>query len=92
MVISYSRAFNSVVTSHKSTSNAGDCGSIPGLGRSSGGGLPTPVFVPGKSHGQRSLAGYSPWGSKELDITEQLSLHFSQKCSKTNYSEDIYFQ
>ena len=34
----------------------------------------------------------SPWGSKELDTTEQLSLHFSQKCSKTNYSEDIYFQ
>ena len=31
---------------------------------------PTPVFLPGKSHGQRSLAGYSPWGSKELDKTE----------------------
>ena len=34
---------------------------------------PTPVFLPGKSHGQRSLAGYSPWGRKELDTTEQLS-------------------
>ena len=34
---------------------------------------PTPVFLPGKSHGQRSLAGYSPWGCKELDTTEQLS-------------------
>ena len=32
---------------------------------------PTPVFLPGKSHGQRSLAGYSPWGLKELDMTEQ---------------------
>ena len=31
---------------------------------------PTPVFLPGESHGQRSLAGYSPWGCKELDRTE----------------------
>ena len=31
---------------------------------------PTPVFLPGKSHGQRSLADYSPWGRKELDTTE----------------------
>jgi len=35
---------------------------------------PTPVFLPGKSHGQWSLAGYSPWGRKELDRTEQLHL------------------
>ena len=35
---------------------------------------PTPVFLPGKSHGQRSLAGYSPWGPKELDMTEGLTL------------------
>ena len=34
---------------------------------------PTPVFLPGEFHGQRSLAGYSPWGLKELDMTEQLS-------------------
>ena len=34
---------------------------------------PTPVFLPGKSHGQRSQVGYSPWGHKELDITELLS-------------------
>ena len=49
--------------------NAGDTrdvGSIPGLGRFLGGGHgnPTPVFLPGESHGQRSLAGYSPWGCK----------------------------
>ena len=31
---------------------------------------PTPVFLPGKSHGQRSLAGYNPWGCKESDMTE----------------------
>ena len=32
--------------------------------------LPTPVFLPGDSHGQRSLEGYSPWGCKESDMTE----------------------
>ena len=35
---------------------------------------PTPVFLPRESHGQRSLVGYSPWGGKESDITEQLTL------------------
>ena len=30
----------------------------------------TPVFLPGEFHGQRSLAGYSPWGRKELDTTQ----------------------
>ena len=34
---------------------------------------PTPVFLPGESHGQSSLVGYSPWGCKELDMTEPLS-------------------
>ena len=38
---------------------------------------PTPVLLPGKSHGQRSLVGYSPWGRKESDTTEQL--HFTSK-------------
>ena len=33
---------------------------------------PTPVFLPGISHGWRSLVGYSPWGRKESDVTEQL--------------------
>ena len=38
----------------------------------------TPVFLPGEFHGQKSLMGYSPWGLKELDITEQLThTHFS---------------
>ena len=36
---------------------------------------PTPVLLPGKSHGQRSLVGYSPWGCKEQDTTEQI--HFT---------------
>ena len=34
-------------------------------------GIPTPVFLPREFHGQRSLAGYSPWGHKECDMTEQ---------------------
>ena len=38
---------------------------------------PTPVFLPGKSHGQSSLAGSSPWGCKELNMTEQLNLVFN---------------
>ena len=55
--------------------NAGDMrdmGLIPGSGRSPGGGNdnPTPVFLPGESHGQRSLAGYSPQGHKKSDTTE----------------------
>ena len=35
---------------------------------------PTPVFLPGESHWQRGLVGYSPWGHKESDTTEQLTL------------------
>ena len=40
---------------------------------------PTPVLLPGKSHGWRSVVGYSPWGHKELDTTEWLHFHFSDK-------------
>ena len=41
---------------------------------------PTPVLLPGKSHGWRSLVGCSPWGCKELDMTEWLHFHFSLSC------------
>ena len=37
---------------------------------------PTPVLLPGKSHGQRSLVGCSPWGREESDMTERLHFHF----------------
>ena len=48
-----------------------DSGSIPGLGRSPGKGNGNPLqYLPGKFHGQRSLAGYSPWGHKKSDTTE----------------------
>ena len=57
--------------------NARDVGLIPGSGKCPcrRKWQPTPVFLPGESHGQRSLAGYSPWGCKELDTTEQLSVY-----------------
>ena len=56
--------------------NAGDTGSVLGLVRSPWRRewQPTPVFLPEESHGQRSLVGYSPWGHKQLDMTEQLTL------------------
>ena len=38
---------------------------------------PTPVLLPGKSHGQRSLVGYSLWGREESDTTERLHFHFA---------------
>ena len=41
--------------------------------------LPTPLFWPGESHEQRSLAGYSPWGHKESDTTERQALLWSVK-------------
>ena len=55
-----------------SAGDTGDVGSVPELGRSPGGGKwqYTPVFLPEKSHGQRILAGYSPKGPKESDVTE----------------------
>ena len=60
--------------------NVGGQGSIPGSGRSpgEGNGTPTPILLPGKSHGWRSLVGYSPWGRKVSDTTERFtSLHFT---------------
>ena len=63
--------FNCVSASKESACNAGGLGSIPGLGRSpgEGKGYPTAVFWPGEFHGL-----YAPWGCKESDTTEQLSL------------------
>ena len=57
---------------------AGELGLIPGLRTSPWRRerLPTPVSLPGKFHGERSLVGYSPWDPKELDTTEWLTLSF----------------
>ena len=49
---------------------------VPRSGRS-GESLPTTAFLPGEFHGHRSLEGYSPWGRKESDMTEQLTLSLS---------------
>ena len=49
---------------------------------------PTPVLLPGESHGQRSLAGYRPWGRKESDTTERLTLSFFELLVK----EILHFQ
>ena len=57
----------------ESACKCGRRGSFPSLGRSSPWRRkwqPTPIFLPGESHGQRSLAGYSSWSSKESDTTE----------------------
>ena len=59
----------------ESACNVGDMGSIPGLGRSPGGGNGNRLQYSclENPHGQRGLVGYSPWGCKELDTTERLS-------------------
>jgi len=50
---------------------------------------PTPIFLPGKSHGQRSLAGYSPWGCKESDMAERF--HFLSLSTKSRTCHLIAF-
>ena len=61
--------------------DARDMGWIPGSGRSpgEGHGNPLPLFLPGESHAQRGLAGYSPWGHKESGMTELLILSLSKR-------------
>ena len=49
--------------------------------------LPTAVFLPGESHGHRSLAGHSPWGHKESDMTEQLTLSLFTFTAISKYHE-----
>ena len=68
------KGFSGSSDSKESSFNAGDLGSIPGLGRSPGGGHGNPLQYSWleNPHGQ-SLKGYSPWGCKESDMTERLS-------------------
>ena len=47
---------------------------------------PTPVLLPGKSHGWRSLVGCSPWGREESDTTERLHFHALEKAMATHVS------
>ena len=71
----------------ESAYNAGGLGSIPGLGRSPVGGHGNPFQYSCLENpsGQRSLAGYSLWGCKELDMTEQLSTQRMEKTSKYSW-------
>ena len=57
--------------------DARDTCSIPGLGRCPevGNWQSDPLFLPGESHEQKSLASYSPWGHKELDMTQYTHTH-----------------
>ena len=50
---------------------------------------PTPVLLRGKSHGQRSLVGYSSWGCEESDMTERLHFHFSLSCTGEGYGNPL---
>ena len=70
--VGYFKGFPGGSDSKESTLNVGDLGSIPGLGRSSGGGHGNPLQYSclENPQEQRSLAGYSPWGRKESDTTE----------------------
>ena len=51
---------------------------------------PTPVFLPGESHGQRSQAGYSPWSHKESDLTGQLSTNAPSYTSHRRFSKTLW--
>ena len=73
------------------TRDTGDMGLIPGVGR-----FPwrrkwqsTPVFLLGESHGQKSLAGCSPWGCKESDMTERLSVNTHKLCCTSPKNKDL---
>ena len=61
----------------ESALSVGDLSSIPGEGKSPGGGHGNPLWYSylENPHGQRSLVGYSPWHRKDLDMTERLSTH-----------------
>ena len=73
------------------TCNVGDLGLISGLGRSPGEGnrYPLQYSCLENLHGQRSLVGYSPWGRKESDMTEQLSLTHSLTFSKQKINRNV---
>ena len=83
-IINHCKGFPCGSAGKESACNVGDLGSIPGLGRSpgEGHGHPLQVFLPGESHGQRSLVGYSPWDRKESDTTERLHFHFQRMIKK----------
>ena len=90
-VVNVYKGFPGGSDSKASACNAGDLGSIPRVGK-----IPwrrkwqsTPVLLPGKFHGQRSLVGYSPWDCKELDMTEQLNFTYADDTTLKAESEEL---
>ena len=79
------QGFPDISVGKESACNAGEHGSIPGLGRSTGEGkkLPTPVFWPGELHGL-----YSPQGCKESDRTERVS-HNNREGAFSTQKEEV---
>ena len=77
LIFSWTFCYSRFTESKASACNVGEPGLIPGSGRFPWRRKwqPTPVLLPGESHGGRSLVGCSPWGLKELDMTERL--HFT---------------
>ena len=75
----------------ESACNARDLGSIPGLGRSPGGGHGNPLQYSslGNPHGRRNLAGYSPRSCKESETTEPLSTHMLEMNNLKTIKETI---
>ena len=53
---------------------------------------PTPVLLPGESHGERSLVGYNPWSWKESDTTDWLHFHFQEATVRTGHGTTDWFQ
>ena len=80
--------------SKESACNEGDPGSVPGLRRSPWRRewQPTPVFLPGEFHGQRSLVGYSPWSHKRSDTTERLTLSLVRNVELRSYHQPEEFR
>ena len=68
--------------------DSGDTSSIPGWRRKW---QLTPVFLSGNFNGERNLAGYSPWGPKEADKTEQLSMHSQKPTIRRQIIFSIFF-
>ena len=77
----------------ESVFDAGDLGSVPRSGRFPWRRewQPIPVFLPGEFHGQSCVVGYSPWGCKESDMTDQLTFSLSLLYIKYFNNEDLLY-
>ena len=74
----------------ESATNSGDSDSIPGLGRSRRAWQLTPIYLPEKSHGQRSLTGHSLWGCKVLHTTWWLSARTHERTHTHTHTHTLF--